>query len=146
MRGRLFGHPENIMQDEEIFSTAFGAFFAWRAPAMDDEPQAGCRHSVRAKEAYVNTFLEYRRAAEAGNRSAQEMLGLMYLYGSQLYGEGVRRDLREATHWLELAAAQDSMLARQLLRRYVLSHTDRGLDSHLPDTATRDGPELTAAI
>jgi TPR repeat protein len=83
-------------------------------------------------DACMNTIVEYRRAAAEGNRSAQEMLGLMYVYGSQLYGKGVTRDLREATRWLELAAAQDSVLARQLLRRYVQSSTDRGLGASAP--------------
>src|SRR5580698_8206046 len=107
-----------MMREDEVFAVAFDAFFALDEPCAHDKsgPRGG-KHAP-AREAYVNTIEEYRRAAEAGNRSAQEMLGLMYLYGSQLYGKGVVRDLHEATRWLELAAAQDSVLARQLLRRY----------------------------
>jgi TPR repeat protein len=131
------------MRDEEIFSVAFGAFFALEAtPVGAGSPS--CEHQ-QAKEAYVTTIQEYRRAAETGNRAAQEMLALMYLYGSQLGGEGVARDLREARYWLELAAAQDSVLARQLLRRYILNRTDRGLGTSAPGAANYGGPGLEAA-
>ncbi len=119
------------MQDDEIFTAAFSAFFALEIPPIRAESRPGACLNTHAREAYVNTVLEYRRAAKAGNRSAQEMLGLMYLYGSQLCGEGVARDLREATRWLDLAAAQDSVLARQLLRRYVLCRTDRGAGAQI---------------
>jgi TPR repeat protein len=115
------------MRDDDIFAVAFDAFFALDEPGANPDPRLRGRQQTPALDACMNTIDEYRRAAEAGNRSAQEMLGLMYLYGSQLYGKGVSRDLREATRWLELAAAQDSVLARQLLRRYVHSSTDRGL-------------------
>ena len=67
----------------------------------------------------MSTMQDYRRTAETGDRPAQEMLGLMYLYGSQLYGEAIGRDFPEAQRWLEMAARQGSMLARQLLRRYA---------------------------
>jgi TPR repeat protein len=115
------------MCDEPIFIAAFGAFFALATPAADGELPLDCRLQPNAGEMYMNTILEYRRAAQAGNRAAQEMLGLMYLYGSQLYGEGVAKDMAEAEYWLERAAAQDSVLARQLLRRYVLAETNRGI-------------------
>jgi TPR repeat protein len=124
------------MCDEDIFADAFGAFFALEVAPVCADPALCARDSAYTREAYMNTIGEYRRAAEAGNRPAQEMLGLMYLYGSQLYGEGVDRDVREATHWLELAAAQDSVLARQLLRRYVLSQP--GQNHEIPISAVTD--------
>jgi TPR repeat protein len=120
------------MRDDDVFAVAFDAFFALDEPGACPSPEARGRRHTPALDACMNTIDEYRRAAETGNRSAQEMLGLMYLYGSQLYGKGVIRDLREATRWLELAAAQDSVLARQLLRRYVHSSTDRGLGTLAP--------------
>jgi TPR repeat protein len=135
---------EPIMRDDEVFAVAFDAFFALDEPGAHDNSARRDRR-VPAREAYMNTIDEYRRAAEAGNRSAQEMLGLMYLYGSQLYGEGVIRDLREATRWLELAAAQDSVLARQLLRRYVQSCTDRGLGTPVSAMNDFSAPGLEAA-
>jgi TPR repeat protein len=133
------------MRDDEVFAVAFDAFFALDEASAYENPESRGRPRTPAREAYMNTIDEYRRAAQAGNRSAQEMLGLMYLYGSQLYGEGVVRNLREATRWLELAAAQDSVLARQLLRRYVQSSTDRGLG--MPASAMNDfsAPGLEAA-
>jgi TPR repeat protein len=119
-------------REERLFATAFAAFFALpvsgtAGPAY--EGGAALPPGCDARDKYMNTVLEYRRAAEAGNRSAQEMLGLMYLYGSQLYGEGVARDLSEAARWLECAAGQGSVLAKQLLRRYVMGETDRGMGS-----------------
>jgi TPR repeat protein len=135
---------EPIMRDDEVFAVAFDAFFALDEPGAPENSGPRSRR-VPAREAYMNTTEEYRRAAEAGNRSAQEMLGLMYLYGSQLYGEGIIRDLREATRWLELAAAQDSVLARQLLRRYVQSSTDRGLSMSAPAMNDFGPPGLEAA-
>jgi TPR repeat protein len=59
---------------------------------------------------------EHQRAAEKGNRAEQEILGLMCLYGPQIYGDAVDRDLAEAHRWLWLAAAQGSLVARHLLR------------------------------
>lgn len=133
------------MRDDDIFADAFGAFFALDVPAVCTEPRLGACSHAHTGEAYMNTIDEYRRAAEAGNRSAQEMLGLMYLYGSQLYGKGVARDLREAARWLELAAAQESVLARQLLRRYVFSCSDRGLGLPMSGISDHNAPELGAA-
>jgi TPR repeat protein len=80
----------------------------------------------------MSTIQEILRAAEAGSRQAQEMLGLMYLYGSRLYGDGVAKNMNEALRWLELAAKQDSMLARQLLRRSA-QETVRGQGAAMPD-------------
>jgi len=120
------------MRDDEVFAVAFDAFFALDEAGAHEKSEPRGRQHTPAREACMNTIEEYRRAAQTGNRSAQEMLGLMYLYGSQLYGKGVIRDLREAARWLELAAAQDSVLARQLLRRYVHSSTDRGLGTLAP--------------
>jgi TPR repeat protein len=130
---------------DDIFAEAFGAFFSLWAPQERAESQPGTRHEADAKEMLMNTVQEYRRAAENGNRSAQEMLGLMYLYGSQLYGQGVERDVREATRWLELAATQESVLAKQLLRRYVQGSTDRGLHLSMVSINREGGAELGVA-
>jgi TPR repeat protein len=76
------------------------------------------------------------------------MLGLMYLYGSRFCGEGVARDLREAARWLELAAAQGSVLARQLLRRYDPAGTAGSagrLGSPIPGIADCGSPSLEGA-
>ena len=80
----------------------------------------------------MSTIQEILRSAEAGSRQAQEMLGLMYLYGSRLCGDGVAKNVNEALRWLELAANQDSMLARQLLRRSA-QETVRGPGATMPD-------------
>ena len=47
-------------------------------------------------------------AAAAGDRKAQEMLGLGLLIGPTLYGPAVKADRCEAAMWLRRAAAQGS--------------------------------------
>jgi len=130
------------VEDHEFFDAALGAFFALPAEG-GESPQESVRRS-HAGCGFVNTVQEYRRAAEAGDRAAQEMLGLMYLYGSRLYGNGIKRDTAEAERWLERAAAQGSVLARQLLRRYVQGETNRGLHQALQAAANTDAPPRQA--
>jgi TPR repeat protein len=66
-------------------------------------------------------------AAEEGDVRAQQLLGMMYLYGEQLYGSAVPRDLGLARSWLYRAEAQGSQVARFALTR---------LDSGQPVPAT----------
>jgi TPR repeat protein len=61
---------------------------------------------------------EYKRAqtklhavAERGDPQAQEILGLMYAFGSQLY-PGISQDLRAAGIWLDRAARAGRPVAR----------------------------------
>ena len=133
------------MRDDEMFSVAFGSFFALEVPPDCPGSPLLARQNTCAKEAYVNTIQEYRRTAESGNRAAQEMLGLMYLYGSRFCGEGVARDLPEAARWLELAAAQGSVLARQLLRRYVPAGIAGSLGGPIPGIADCGSPSIEGA-
>lgn len=70
-----------------------------------------------AKQHFAIALAEYRRAAEAGERSAQEIVGLMYLYGPRLYGTAVDRDVAAAKLWLCRAAAQQSEVARYVVAR-----------------------------
>ncbi len=60
-------------------------------------------------------------AGENGDVRAQQMLGLMHLYGDALYGAEVPRDLGLARAWLYRAEAQGSGVAR-----YALTKLDRG--------------------
>ena len=53
-----------------------------------------------------------RKAAEAGNSSAQMMLGTIYAFG-----RGVPQDATEARHWLGLAAKQGDGKAAVLLNK-----------------------------
>ena len=58
-------------------------------------------------------------AASAGERSAQERVGLMYLYGEMLYGRALPRDCERAALWLGKAAEQGSDVARHALSKYA---------------------------
>jgi TPR repeat protein len=88
---------------------------------------AGKQSETRARHQYREALAEHQRAAEKGIRSAQEILGLMCVYGPQIYGEVLAPDLAEAYRWLWLAAAQGSLVAR-----HVLHSID-------PNSATGDG-------
>jgi TPR repeat protein len=60
-------------------------------------------------------------AGENGDVRAQQMLGLMHVYGEALYGPAVPRDPGLARAWLYRAEAQGSGVAR-----YALARLDRG--------------------
>jgi TPR repeat protein len=64
---------------------------------------------------YAESVQLLRLAAEDGNLRAQEMLGLMYLYGPTIYGAQVPRDLDQALHWLQRAASAGSAAAAHVL-------------------------------
>lgn len=55
-------------------------------------------------------------AAEDGDRRAQQVAGLMNLYGDRLY-PGVERNWARAVAWLHRAEAQGSVEARSMLAR-----------------------------
>lgn len=56
-------------------------------------------------------------AAENNDVRAQQMLGMMHVYGPALYGAAVPRDLGLAKAWLYRAEAQGSDLARFAIAR-----------------------------
>lgn len=60
-------------------------------------------------------------AGENNDVRAQQMLGMMYVYGESLYGAAVPRNLGLARAWLYRAEAQGSGVAR-----YALARLDRG--------------------
>lgn len=60
---------------------------------------------------YVRAHTKFRSAAEKGDPRAQELLGLMYAFGPQLY-PGVAQDLRAAGLWLDRAARSGRPAAR----------------------------------
>jgi hypothetical protein len=60
---------------------------------------------------YVRAHIKFRIAAEMGDARAQEVVGLMYAFGPQLY-PGVTQDLRAAGGWLDRAARGGRPTAR----------------------------------
>lgn len=58
----------------------------------------------------------FEAAAEAGDRRAQQVAGLMHLYGDRLY-PGIERDTERAKAWLQRAMAQGSEEAAFMLSR-----------------------------
>ena len=81
------------------------------------EPEAVTQRESEVRRQYREAVVEQRRAASKGNRSAQELLGLLCVVAPQIYGDAVDRDLAEAYRWLWLAAAQGGLVARQMLRK-----------------------------
>ena len=60
------------------------------------------------REAYGNFYW----AAIQDHAPAQEMLGLMLLYGEELYGASIRRDVNSAEKWFNDAASHGLPVAR----------------------------------
>ena len=76
---------------------------------------------VRAEEACENYQWHealgwFEVAAESGDPRAQQIAGLMNLYGERLY-PGVARDVGRAKAWLYRAEAQGSLEAKHMLAR-----------------------------
>ena len=76
---------------------------------------------ARAEEACENyQWLEaltwFEVAAESGDRRAQQIAGLMHLYGNRLY-PGIERNTGRAKAWFYRAEAQGSVEAKYLLAR-----------------------------
>src|SRR5258707_15092327 len=77
-----------------------------------------------APQNYTEAAMWYRRAAEQGDSLAQYSLGLLYDRG-----QGVPRDIVEASKWLNLATAaapRGSREARVRIRDAVTSKMTRG--------------------
>lgn len=60
---------------------------------------------------YVAAHLKFRSAAERGDARAQEIVGLMYAFGPQLY-PGIPQELHTAALWLDRAARAGRPVAR----------------------------------
>ena len=76
---------------------------------------------TRAEEACENyQWLEaltwFEVAAESGDRRAQQIAGLMHLYGDRMY-PGIERSVGSAKAWFYRAEAQGSVEAKYLLAR-----------------------------
>lgn len=59
-------------------------------------------------------------AARNGYPQAQRNLGLMYLFGERLYGDGMLRDLAQARQWLQKAAEGRDEVALFVLRMMAI--------------------------
>jgi len=64
---------------------------------------------------YVQALKLYREAGEAGDPSAQVVLGFMYWYGEEHYGPDVHADVNSAVDWFARAAEQGNMVAASML-------------------------------
>jgi len=76
---------------------------------------------ARAEEACENyQWLEaltwFEVAAESGDRRAQQIAGLMHLYGDRMY-PGIERSVGSAKAWFYRAEAQGSVEAKYMLAR-----------------------------
>jgi uncharacterized protein len=73
---------------------------------------------------FVQAQRLFTTAARQGDAHAQELLGLMYAYGPELY-RGVPRDLFAASQWLDRAAANGRPGARYLYCEIARNETLR---------------------
>ena len=82
---------------------------------------------AQAARDYRAMLDELRQAALEDNAEAQEMLGMVLLAGSTLYGSAIPADRCEARHWMLRAASQGSDAARvQLTFLNRLRHAPGG--------------------
>ncbi len=68
-----------------------------------------------AEGRYGDAFGEFFSAAIRDHAQAQEIVGMMYLLGPEIYGPQVRHDKVEAQFWLEQASARDRPVAGYVL-------------------------------
>lgn len=66
---------------------------------------------------YAESLGYFRAAAEAGDPNAQRTLGLMLLYGHQLYGAEIPTNFAQAVRWLQTAASQGCEVSTLVLKR-----------------------------
>jgi TPR repeat protein len=64
---------------------------------------------------YAQALKLYRAAGEEGDPSAQVVLGFMYWYGEEHYGQAVHADVNTAVDWFARAAEQGNMAAASML-------------------------------
>ena len=94
---------------KKLFTGLF-LIFAAAVWAGDREDAA----AAYAKDDFTTAAILYKKAAEQGDRLAQNNLGVMYALG-----EGVLQDYAEAVRWFKLAAKQgDSAAQYQLANSY----------------------------
>ncbi|BEP36921.1 hypothetical protein GmRootV59_38930 [Variovorax sp. V59] len=67
---------------------------------------------AQAARDYRSMLEQLRQAAAEDHAEAQEMLGMVLLAGSTLYGPAIRADRCEAREWMLRAASQGSETAR----------------------------------
>lgn len=89
------------------------------SPAQAASPSYDRGLEAAADYHYAESLTHFRAAAEAGDAEAQRTLGLMLLYGSQLYGAEIPGNFAQAVRWLQSAAAQGCPVSALVLRRRV---------------------------
>lgn len=102
-----------------LWLPALFAVSAWAPEAKATE--AGTLATADAEyevQHYAAALAAYEQAAHQGDHRAQEVAGLMCLYGDALYGPQVSRDLPRARYWLQQAAAGGSEVAQSLLKSW----------------------------
>jgi TPR repeat protein len=88
--------------------------------AFADTPAPGTYEEGLAlyeSQRYPDAISVLAIAGENGDIRAQELLGMMYLYGEQACGTAVKQDVGLARGWLYRASAQGSRIAVWTLAR-----------------------------
>ena len=116
-----------------------GATFvlAGHAHGAGEDPRALAREAI-GDGRYGAALQSLREAAEAGDRHAAEVAGMMMLYGERLYGAEVSRDPAAAHAMFERAARAGSPLGAYFLCVELRAGT--------AGAACARQPSLTAAV
>ncbi|MGM9812319.1 MAG: TonB family protein [Muribaculaceae bacterium] len=83
-----------------------------KAITGDAEAQTRLGNEFYHSKDFENAVYWYRKAAEQGNATAQNNLGICYEDG-----EGVTKDIYEAVKWYRKAAAQGNIASKSMLKR-----------------------------
>ncbi|MFN3565112.1 MAG: hypothetical protein ACK4V1_03890 [Burkholderiaceae bacterium] len=117
---------------DRTFSTArrialaigLGIAFAGAADAVETALDgAGAEYEVQH---FTAALAAYESAAQAGDAQAQEIAGLMHLYGEALYGTQIAANRTKAVYWLAQAAGQGRETARYLVDRMAAREAATG--------------------
>jgi TPR repeat protein len=118
-RAAMAGDPEAAARLGDLYARAFSSEVdtgsreenaskqETRAPFRFNRNGKGSRRGAALPPNHAEAAIWYRRAAEAGHRTAARALGLLYLTGA-----GVARDPDEAARWLRISAQAGDLQAR----------------------------------
>jgi TPR repeat protein len=112
---RLWNWVASSALGATLFATALAASPTQASEASETSQFADAEYEIQH---FASALAAYERAAQAGDVRAQEIAGLMCLYGGALYGDAVPRDLDRARRWFAMAAGNGSEVARNLLARW----------------------------
>lgn len=85
------------------------------ATATHANDELGMAQEMFSEHRYAAGLIHLRKAADAGDRSARQTLGLMLFHGQALYGPEVPTERELGLRWLRLAAADGCEISQYVL-------------------------------